>query len=199
MALGAGEDGAAGQAILELLPSPAGMIIHFQPTAEDARLRSHQLSKYCARFAGGSPYNVYWYILLPASTVLLAVVDESFPHAILAFLLFSGVALLTTRWHRARWNSRVFSEKNLAGVLLPCQVELLPDRLVISNASFVSHLFWHSFHVLRETPRHFQLFFSPISFIAVPKAAFASEVELQEFRTFIKSHTTRESVPSVSS
>ena len=165
------------------------MTIHFQLNRDDVRQLNREHENYVARrCADHTASKVYWYLLLPASIAGVAVVSESFPVAIFAFGLIWGANSLGNRWYRARYIKNFYSDDNLATSLLPFQLELLPDRLILSNANFIHHHFWHAFRFLRETSNYFHLFFSPVSSMGFPKSAFSSDTDLEAFRKEVKSH-----------
>ncbi|HEY5891978.1 MAG TPA: YcxB family protein [Chthoniobacterales bacterium] len=168
------------------------MTIHFQLSRDDVRQLNREHEFYVSRrFSDPTPSKVYWYLFMPTTIVTVAIVSGSFLTAILAYGLIWGASTIGNRWHRARFAKNYYSDDNLDASLLPFQLDLLPDRLVLSNANLVHHHFWHSFRFLRETPGYFHLFFSPVSSMGVPKSAFHSEADLEAFRSTIKSHEPR--------
>ncbi len=164
-------------------------MIHFQLTPDDVRQldREHQ-SYVTRRCANQTASKVYWYFLLPASIAGVAVVSGSFLVALFAFGLIWGARSIGDRWYRAQYAKNFYSDANLVTSLLPFQLELLPDRLILTSANAIHHQFWYSFRFLRETPGYFYLFFCPLSALGVPKSAFSSVADLEAFRNAVKSH-----------
>ena len=176
------------------------MRIEFQLSIDDVRQLNREDQSYMLRrFSDPTPARVCWYLLMPASVVAVAVISGSFPIALLAYGLIWGAGAIGNRWHRGRFEKNYYSEENLATSLIPFQLELLPDRLVLSNANLVHQHFWHSFLLLRETPCYFHLFFSPLSSVGIPKSAFTSEIALAAFRDTIQSHEPAKAASSTRS
>jgi hypothetical protein len=163
--------------------------IHFQFSVDDVcRISQEQQSYISRRFADPTPSKVTWYFLIPLTIAAIGVISGKFLMGVLAYGLIWGVTALGNRWHRHRFHANYYREANLPLSLLPFQLDLLPDRLVLSNAKLVHQHFWHGFHFLRETPAYFHLHFSPVSSLAIPKSVFTSDAERESFRMLVKSH-----------
>jgi hypothetical protein len=164
--------------------------IQFQYTRDDVLTVAHERERYVrGRFSdAGSTAGAH--ILIPVAIAVVGIVSGNFAIGIFAYAMFWGAATIGARWRQSRFNKNYYSDENLASSLLPFQVEFLPDRLVLSNTNLVHQHFWHSLHLLRETPGFFHLHFSPTSSLGIPKSAFTSDSDREAFRALIKSHET---------
>src|SRR4051794_35123759 len=119
------------------------MKISFRCSREEVLHIKREEERYLTRrFSDQKLSRLYWHLLMPAAIAAAGVLGGSFGTAILACSFFYAATALGGRLHRARLAKNLESEENLVLSLLPFELELLADRVILSNPVIIHHYLW---------------------------------------------------------
>ena len=159
------------------------MTIRFQLSKNEIiQLNEAKQRDFETRFSSRALSSVYWYLVLPAMTVVTALLIDDFLKAIVVALVFIAPMSAINWWNRKVYQKNYYTDENLALNLQPWTLELLPECCVLKGGGLEQKYCWSAITDVTETASFFELNLSPLTSLSIPKRAFSGDTERSTFQ-----------------
>jgi hypothetical protein len=167
------------------------MPLDVQPLTVEYQLESADYIAFSAelrRFAPNSLSRLYYYGIIPALCVGLALATESFPAAIIFTALYVSSGSLVRIWYEKSYKRAVYSADNLCLRLCRWQVALTDEGVSFVSEAAVVLYRWQFVRQVFRGPRYVQFEITPIERMHIPVKAFRDEEHMQKFIDAANAH-----------
>jgi hypothetical protein len=143
------------------------------------------------RFAPNSLNRIYYFAVLPALGVGLAVISESLTLAMLFTVLYMLSGWVFQSWIQRRYREAVYSNDNIALATRPWRVCLSEEGLTLSCDALVTLYHWPFVQDVFRGSRYIYFVLTPLYRIHIPLRAFTDDEHAKQFLTKAQSYAKK--------